>query len=240
MAKGRSELTVRRARAMPTILLIRHAQASFGAADYDVLSERGRGQVGALVEGLARRGIVAGRVVCGSLRRQHDTAAPCASALGLDVTIDDRFDEYDIRDILAHHSDARVGLEHKPGDQTVDSREFQRILDEALSAWVAAGLRSSCREPWPRFERRLAAAVDDLAGDLGKGETALVVSSGGAIAAITAARLGLRAGALIALNRVSINTGITKLVVGRGGVTLISSNEHAHLEEVGVSLVTYR
>jgi broad specificity phosphatase PhoE len=122
----------------------------------------------------------------------------------------------------------------------VDSREFQRILDEALSAWVAAGLRSSCREPWPRFERRLAAAVDDLAGDLGKGETALVVSSGGAIAAITAARLGLRAGALIALNRVSINTGITKLVVGRGGVTLISSNEHAHLEEVGVSLVTYR
>ena len=38
---------------MPSILLVRHAQASFGAADYDVLSERGHEQVTALVAGLA-------------------------------------------------------------------------------------------------------------------------------------------------------------------------------------------
>jgi hypothetical protein len=39
---------------------------------------------------------------------------------------------------------------------------------------------------------------------------------------------------------VSINTAICKLAVGRGGVTLVSINEHAHLDEVDGSLVTYR
>ncbi len=35
---------------MPTILLLRPAQASFGSADYDVLSARGREQTAAVVE----------------------------------------------------------------------------------------------------------------------------------------------------------------------------------------------
>ena len=67
-----------------------------------------------------------------------------------------------------------------------------------------------------------------------------MISSGGAIAALTAALLRLPPEALIAFNHVSINAGITKLTVGRGGTTVISVNEHAHLEGVGESLVTYR
>lgn len=63
---------------MPSIWLIRHAQASFGAADYDLLSERGHEQITALVSGIRRRRVVADRVISGSLRRQRDTAKPCA------------------------------------------------------------------------------------------------------------------------------------------------------------------
>jgi broad specificity phosphatase PhoE len=74
----------------------------------------------------------------------------------------------------------------------------------------------------------------------GKGQTALVISSGGAIAALTVALLGLPPSALIAFNHVSVHTGITKLVVGRSGTTLISSNEHAHVEEADASLISYR
>ena len=66
---------------VPTVLLIRHAQASFGTADYDLLSERGHAQTKELVTGLERRGIHADRVVSGGLRRQLETAAPCATAL---------------------------------------------------------------------------------------------------------------------------------------------------------------
>jgi broad specificity phosphatase PhoE len=82
--------------------------------------------------------------------------------------------------------------------------------------------------------------MDDVTCELERGQTALVVSSGGAIAAITAALLGVPPNALIAFNHVSVNTAITKLVVGRGRTTLISSNEHAHVEEVDASLMSYR
>ena len=220
--------------------MIRHAQASFGTADYDVLSKRGHEQVGALVAGLQRRGIAADRVTSGALRRQRDTAAPCAAALGLGVTVDDRWNEYDDRDILTHYSSVPAGLERHPGDDALSSEEFQQILNHSLRQWIAAGSASPCREPWPRFLERLIAAMDDVTCDLERGQTALVISSGGAIAAITVALLGLPPNALIAFNHVSVNTGITKLVVGRSGTTLISSNEHAHVEETDAALISYR
>jgi len=227
---------------MPTILLVRHAQASFGSADYDVLSELGRAQVGALVAGLDRRGIALDRVVSGSLRRQRDTADPCAAAAGLDVDVDERFDEYDDADVLTHHSTSLVRLERHPGDDTptLSSREFQEVLNAGLRGWVAAGADSPCRQPWPRFQEHVTAALRDVADGLGQGETALVVSSSGVIAALSAALLGLPPDAFIAFNHVSVNTGITKLVVGRGGTTLVSYNEQAHLEEAGAPLITYR
>ena len=40
---------------VPTLLLVRHAQGSFGSADYDVLSERGHEQAHVLAAELDRR-----------------------------------------------------------------------------------------------------------------------------------------------------------------------------------------
>ena len=96
------------------------------------------------------------------------------------------------------------------------------------------------RETWAQFHARVTGALNHLAGSLGKGQTALVFSSGGVIAALSASLMELPPQALVAFNHVSINTGITKLVVGRGGTTLVSANEHAHLEEADAGLVTYR
>jgi broad specificity phosphatase PhoE len=221
---------------LPTILLIRHAQASFGAADYDVLSELGVEQVGALVEGLRARGLQPARVVCGELRRQRDTAA----ALGAEVAVDARWNEYSDRDILERHGAVPAGLEHHPGDPPLSSRQFQEILNCALTGWIDAGADGPCAETWPAFRDRARAALSELAGSLGSGETGVAVSSGGVIGALTAALMGLPDRALVAFNHVSINTAITKLAVGRGGITVVSVNEHAHLERRDGSLVTYR
>ena len=47
--------------------------------------------------------------------------------------------------------------------------------------------------------------------------------------------------AFVPLNRVSVNTSITKVIVGSRGKTLVSYNDHSHLEDAGVDdLVTYR
>src|SRR3954469_25885751 len=227
---------------MPTVLLVRHAQASFGAADYDVLSDLGHRQVEALVEGLSRRGITADRVVSGGLRRQRDTAGPIAGAAGVETVVDARFDEYDDADVLEHHSTVHASLERRPGDAApqLTSREFQTILDDGLRSWVTAGASSACRQPWPAFHGRVTEGLEEVSRGLGRGETAIVVSSSGVIAALTASLLGLPPDAFVAFNHVSVNTSISKLVVGRGGTTLVSYNDHAHLEEAGAELITYR
>ncbi len=225
---------------MPSILLIRHAQASFGAEDYDVLSSRGQAQVRALLIGLQARGVQPARVLSGDLRRQRDTAAPCAEAAGVELEIDPRWNEYVDRDILSHHATVPAGLEHHPGDAPLSSRAFQEILNGALRAWIDAGADGPAQETWPAFRDRLYDALRAIAGSLRSGETAVVVSSGGAIAAVCTELMGLPPHALIAFNHVSINTGIAKLTVGRGGITLISVNEHGHLETGADSLVTYR
>jgi hypothetical protein len=41
-------------------------------------------------------------------------------------------------------------------------------------------------------------------------------------------------------DEVGVNTGVTKIVIGAAGTSLISLNDHSHLEEVDRSLVTYR
>jgi hypothetical protein len=60
------------------------------------------------------------------------------------------------------------------------------------------------------------------------------------VAAVGVALLRVPAGAFVALNRVSVNAGISKVVTGRSGTSLVSFNEHAHLERGRAGLLTYR
>ena len=60
---------------MSKILLVRHGQASFGAADYDNLSPTGHEQSRVLGEALAARGLTADVVVAGEMRRSARAAS---------------------------------------------------------------------------------------------------------------------------------------------------------------------
>ncbi len=235
-------MRITRLAAVPTVLLVRHAQGSFGGADYDVLSDRGREQARALADDLERRGVRIDRVVSGSLARQRDTAEPVAAWLGTEPVVDARWNEYATDTILTHHSQTDAREQRGPDGTTpvISSREFQALLEEALLGWIGAGDGGPSDEPYPRFAARVEAALRELAGGLGSGETALVCTSGGPLAAVCVGLLGVPPQAFVAFNRVTVNTGITRVVSGRGGTTLVSFNEHAHLERAGASLVTYR
>ena len=228
---------------MPSLLLVRHGQASYGAADYDVLSERGRRQAEVLAAEWARRGVTFAFVVSGGLARQRDTAAVLAAGSGVAVDVDPGWDEYDSDDILAHHSATPVRLEPDPaaapGTQ-LSSRDFQELLDGVLGDWIAAGDASGAREPWPAFDARVRAALGRALARLGPGETGLVCSSGGAIGGLCAALLSMPPSALVTFNRVAVNTGITRVVSGRSGTTLVSINEHGHFDGLDPELRTYR
>ena len=224
---------------MPTILLVRHGQASFGAADYDQLSPVGFEQAGAVAEHLATRKLRVERIVSGGLRRQRDTATPAVDRFGGDVEIDPRWDEYAMDEIIAAHSPtpARASA-GEPGEE-VSARHYQLVLEQALAAWIVAGRDEAACESWPAFQARTRTALDEVAASLGHGATALVFTSGGVVAALGVTLLGLPAAAMVTLNRVAVNTGITKLICGRRGITLVSFNEHGHLE-LAQRPITYR
>ena len=110
-------------------------------------------------------------MLAGSLARQRDTAAPIAERFGRDVEVDPRWNEYEDEEIIASHG--------SPSLFEGTQREFQALLDEALVGWVCQTDGS-----WPAFRDRVRAAFNKLAGVLELGETALVSTSGGPIAAI--------------------------------------------------------
>lgn len=228
---------------MPAIYLVRHGQASYGAADYDRLSTRGRRQASALGPVLADRCGRIDRAVSGTMRRQADTASECLAAIGpiaqtacTAAEQDPRWNEYDFSDILAQHGDPAP---HEAGSGD-DSTGIQGPLDGALTGWIEAGDASGCAETFPEFSGRVHATMDELADGLTKGQAAVVFTSGGPIAATCARLLNVPPTGFVALNRVLANGSITKVVHGARGLSLLSFNEHGHFDGPMRDLVSYR
>ncbi|SFB58420.1 Broad specificity phosphatase PhoE [Amycolatopsis marina] len=226
---------------MGAVFLVRHGQASFGAADYDVLSEHGAAQSAAVGAELCRRGVTGSGAWCGSMRRQRATAEAALAEIGQGLVAkeDPRWNEYDHLDVLAQHGSPTV--------QGADPRAFQSVLDAALADWARSGGTSLCAESWPAFSARVRGALDELVAGLGKGEQAVVFTSGGVIAALCAQLICSQPQAgsglehtFLAMNRVTANGGITKIVSGRGGLSLLSFNEHGHFDGDGATLLSYR
>jgi broad specificity phosphatase PhoE len=226
---------------MPTIHLIRHAQGSFGTADYDVLSEVGRRQSIALDRRLRDQGVRPDRVLRGSLRRQRATLELCSIATGAPVGVDPRLDEYDHADLFEHYAPEAAAIwRGDPAAAKYSRAEVQALLDRALWQWATDAEGGRCREPWPAFRDRALDAIAELAAGLARGHEALVFTSAGITAAICAHLLEASADAFVALNRVAVNTGVTKLVHGRTGTSVVSFNDHSHLEGKDRALLTYR
>lgn len=217
---------------MAAIYLVRHGQASFGAQDYDNLSELGVRQSAVFGEALRARGTRVARVLSGTMRRQEQTARAALDGAGLDVPceLDERWNEYDHLGLLGAHGNGQA--------QAGSPSDFQHALESAMRTWIAGG--SACPETWTAFRGRAEQACRELVEGLGRGETALVFTSGGVIASVCAGMLGGAPETFLAMNRVVVNTGVTKLVSGRSGVSLVSFNEHAHLEGAPAELLTYR
>ncbi|WP_131745866.1 histidine phosphatase family protein [Frankia sp. Cppng1_Ct_nod] len=231
---------------MAAVYLVRHGQASFGKPDYDRLSDRGHRQSRLIGVMLRQRGVVFDKVCTGAMRRHRETAtdalagwaagATRATGTGRAPECDERWNEYNTEDVIACHAPpAPEGTLLQP-----TPRVFQALLDAALTSWIEAGDASGCAETWPVFAARVRAGLEHVLAGMGSGRTALVFTSAGPITAVCASLLGLPPTGFQALNRVMVNASVTKVVAGRGGISLVSINEHAHLEGGESDLVTYR
>lgn len=223
---------------MGVVLLVRHGQASFGAADYDVLSDTGREQARLLGSYLAERGVSPDRVFHGELRRQQHTAEEMAAGGGWTAPreTDPDWDEFDH---LAVMSALAPGI-----SDLSDRREFQRVYELALARWTS-GHEPEGIEPFTGFVARVRAALERACDHAGPGGTAVVVSSGGPITAAVAALVDPDGGYAdlariwLRMNVSLVNTSLTRVVVGGSGTRLLTFNEHPHLPPTG-PLLTYR
>jgi broad specificity phosphatase PhoE len=226
-----------------SLVFVRHGQASFGAADYDLLSDVGRRQAGAVGAALRDRLSGVRAVVSGTMRRQRDTAAACLAAMGLPVRWEEdaAWNEFDHEEVL------RV-YEPRWADPTEFLRDlagagpgegFERAFLAAVTRWTGGAHDTDYRETWPGFLARVDGALARL--PRAPGGTILVFTSGGPISAACRAHLGARdASAVLAHAFRLANASVTTLAAGQEGLTLALFNDHAHFSGTDESLLTFR
>ncbi|HLK35631.1 MAG TPA: histidine phosphatase family protein [Polyangiaceae bacterium] len=230
---------------MGTIYLIRHGQASFGAADYDRLSDLGVTQSAVLGRALLSRRPRTDRIVSGTMLRHHQTAEACLEAMGLPRACerDSDWNEYDHQAVLRVY-DPRYA---DPGTMAAElassedpRRRFQEIFVASMRRWVSGRHDTDYAESWPSFRGRVNGALARLNTSLAKSQGALVFTSGGPIAAICSSLLNLAGEDALHVNSKLANASVTKLVCSTSTVHLSTLNEHAHFEGGEGSLITYR
>ncbi|UVI36708.1 histidine phosphatase family protein [Brevibacterium spongiae] len=222
---------------MSVLYLIRHGQASFGTDDYDRLSDLGKEQSRITGRFLAAQGVEPDRIVHGEMLRQRQTAAGIIEGLGggadpdsdggqrsthlPEADVDAGWNEYAAWELTGVLKDLDPRSKH-------DSKIFQGELERGAARWASGEFDGDYTETYARFTSRVDRALSDAVAAMSSGQSTIVVSSAGAIAWTAAKLIGGGFDQWMAFNRVTINTGITKIITGSGGTSLISFNDHGH------------
>src|ERR1700751_3052006 len=140
---------------MSNIILVRHAQASFGGSTYDKLCANGEAQASLLGEYWSKREVIFHAAYSGPRTRQLKTAMIVAAkykdaALNFpEPIIVNEFDEYQAEAVLREclpqlcNVDATVAELHRAYQDSKQSgdaerrRTFQRMFEAVIARWVA-------------------------------------------------------------------------------------------------------
>ena len=184
---------------MAELMIVRHGQASFGAENYDQLSDLGARQAAMLGTYLRDINWVPDRLVTGTLARQIQTL----EALGFDGPREEHagFNEYNL-DGFRKSDLNRVAM-------AGDRKAYFRGLRDLVLDWqrdADLGTEESWQEFCDRTEAAMAFATDTDA------RRVLVVSSGGVIGQVVRAALQAPPPMMMELNLQVKNTSFTRFL----------------------------
>lgn len=213
---------------MGQVVLVRHGQAHVGRGGEE-LAPLGWEQARTLGQALAQRRITPSLIAAGSARPHLETLEGLAEAAGWDdlpTVLDSGWDEFD-HDVLVQRLPALMG------DAEPTPARVQEWFEGAAALWASGA--DGPGESFVDFTTRVGTALAEIFEMTGPRDTALVVTSGGPIAAIAMTLLLPDAGAAQAelwqrLNRVIVSCSSTTISIGARGAALVSFNEHAHLQ----------
>ena len=216
-----------------SLLLVRHAQASYGAANYDQLSPMGWEQAGHLGRYLAASPHRFAQVRVGAMRRHRETLSAIQQGFAdADIAMpaaeeDSDLNEFDHEAVIRAYLQQRADAGMRERAASKDLRIVGPMLLAALSAW-AAGELESIPEPWAVFGDRVARAGQSAA-DAGREGEVLVVSSGGVISRLAQQALDVPPPRAVELNLAIRNASINEFSPSHGRLRLGSFNTLPHL-----------
>jgi broad specificity phosphatase PhoE len=213
--------------AMGSLYLVRHGQASFGAADYDQLSPKGQEQCRLLGAYWRERGQRFDAVFTGTLKRHAQSLAGIVEGLGeaLPAVALPGLNEYDSEAVVRA---VHPGPLEVPRDPEAVKQHF-RLLRQGLLAWMAG---ETAPVGMPSHAEFSAGVADALARVLavGVGRQVLIVSSGGPIATAVAQVLSTPPETFVELNLRIRNSAVTEFAFNPKRHHLVSFNTLPHLD----------
>lgn len=231
---------------MATLHLIRHGQASFGAADYDQLSSTGYHQ--ARVLGRWQEATQApDAVYCGTLQRHRQTLA--AMEEGADTSWAgirgelSGLNEFDHLAVLHAWNPAwedRAVMARELAQSDAPRRAFQEAFVAAVERWVSGRHESDYHETWQDFQGRVWQAIETIMKENAGAGHIYAITSGGPVSVVAQRLLNLDDRKALGLNTVLANTSVSRMLFSGKRRSLAVFNNFSHLEAEDPALVTYR
>ena len=212
---------------MGNLYLVRHGQASFGAADYDNLSELGHRQSVRLGEYFAGKGLQFDAVITGTLKRHAQTWAGIAQGAGL------THQPLEWPGLNEYDSEAVIKAIHPTPLEKPDTPEMYRhhfrLLRDGLTQWMNGVVSPQGMPSYDDFVRGVTSALEHVR----KSHTGnvLIVSSGGPISTAVGHVLGTTPETTIELNLRIRNSSVTELAYTPKRHMLVTYNTLPHLDD---------
>jgi broad specificity phosphatase PhoE len=214
---------------MGTLYLVRHGQASFGAANYDELSELGGRQSVRLGEYFAQKGIAFDALIAGTLNRHKQTLQGILQGMkheGEHLSWDG-LNEYDAEAVIATVHPHQL---EKPTSPEAYRHHF-RLLRDGLAQWMAGAVTPEGMPSYADFVSGVAGALDHVRANH-YGQNVLIVTSGGPIATAVGHVLRTPFETTIDLNLRIRNSSITEFAFTPKRHMLVAYNAIPHLEHL--------
>ena len=213
---------------MSNLYLVRHGQASFGAEDYDNLSELGHKQAVRLGEYFKQKGLQFDAVLTGTLRRHAQTWAGIAQGAGLahEPLQWPGLNEYDSHAVIEAIHPYKLD---KPDTPEMYRHHF-RLLKDGLTQWMNGVVSPKGMPTYDEFQHGVVSALEHVR----KNHTGhvLIVSSGGPISTAVGHILGTTPEKTIELNLRIRNCSITEFAYTPKRHMLVTYNTLPHLEDL--------
>jgi broad specificity phosphatase PhoE len=239
---------------MGSLLIVRHAQASFLSDDYDRLSAIGEAQSQILGEYWAVRNLAFDRVFAGPRVRHTDTVKfvstayknfdhdfPAAEVLA-------EFDEYPAEALLEHgvpimlETNQHVRDLHAAFLRGVEADErraaFQRFYEVVVMEWVRGALSIKGVETWLEFCSRVNEGIDKVLSTSGRAQRVAIFTSGGPTAVALQRALHISPERTMQSSWMLRNSSWSEFLFSPTRFTLSSFNCYGHITEP--AHLTYR